>query len=54
MNELSSIGKKSWKDIAAAIISQGWIFETKFEKLVVTVCVAWTLYSLVKFVVGIF
>lgn len=50
MTELRPIGKRaSIKELIIDLKTKSWIFESKLEKLIITGAVAWSFYSLIKF-----
>lgn len=55
MNELRPIGKRqTLPELMNAVKTQGWIFESVIEKLIVAGCILWTAFSIGKLIVGFF
>lgn len=52
MNDLTPITKRkeSMKEKMEAVKTQGWIFESWIEKLIITGSVLWSAFSILRFI----
>lgn len=56
MTELTPLAKrkKTTAELMHSLKTEGWIFEKPIEKIVVVVCILWSVFSVVKFAFSLF